>query len=248
MKTKFKHAKTVKPVLCVLLVLALLLAGCANGGNQGMKKETLLANVDDRGEYVTPEPTQAPEEEEESSSGEESTAASSSEEEAEDSKTANEAEVVRASSRNYSGYTVVRMNAAYSTSELHQPDGTDNSAKMAVDGNEITSWQEGVDGYGEGESVWFTFDKTYNVRYMCIKTGNWRTPQIYSENTRPKELSVWLDGECFRVTIPDGQTEYCIDFQKAVSASQLTVTIDSVYKNAMWDDTCISEITLYANN
>ena len=31
-----------------------------------VKKETLLANVDDRGEYVTPEPTQAPEEEEKS--------------------------------------------------------------------------------------------------------------------------------------------------------------------------------------
>ena len=241
--------KAIPFMLALLLAASAVLTGCAKGGLQGTVRETLVANAD--GSYVPPENTDYDEPE---SSSEANTPVTPTQAPTQKPTATPEpepeitVEVVRASNRNYSGYTVAKVRSAYSSSELHQPDGTDNSAKMACDGNEITSWQEGVDGYGEGEELRFVLDTEYSIRYICIKTGNWRTPQIYSENTRPKELSFWLDNDCYTVTIPDGQVEYCIDFGGYVKASEVSIIIESVYKNAQWDDTCISEVTIYAGS
>ena len=66
----------------------------------------------------------------------------------------------------------------------------DNGADKAVDGNPRTSWQEGVDGDGIGESVHLKLSKPYMVKYMSFRLGNWNSREYYEGNNRPKELEI----------------------------------------------------------
>ena len=54
-----------------------------------------------------------------------------------------------------------------------------------------------------------------------------------------------LGGESFSITFPDEKKEYIVELSKDVTASQMKLTIDSVYKGSIYDDTCINEVTIY---
>ena len=75
--------------------------------------------------------------------------------------------------------------------------------------------------------------------------GNWRNQQNYDMNSRPKDITVWLDEQSYSITVPDGKTEYCIAFSSEVECSELYIRIESVYPGSDYDDTCISEIGIY---
>lgn len=142
------------------------------------------------------------------------------------------------------GYSKAGVSQAAASSTVVQ-EGYDNSAAMVVDGDTVTSWQEGVDGDGLGEVLQFELDREYDVKYMTFNLGNWRDPQRYAMNNRPQTMTIWLDDLSFQVTFPDGQTEFCIEFSSDCPASVIYLRIDSVYQGTEWDDTCISEIGIY---
>ncbi len=159
------------------------------------------------------------------------------------------ATVQTASSTSMNGYSKLKISGATSSVEClvqegNENSGIDNSAKSAVDGNEVTSWQEGVDGYGIGAYLDLQLESTSSVHAITFKMGNWRDAGQYKDNARPKGITIWLDSQSFSVTIPDGMVEYAVVFSNDVTASDIKVVIDSVY-TAEWEDTCISEITVY---
>ena len=132
-----------------------------------------------------------------------------------------------------------------SASSVITQEGTDNSAMKAVDGNEKTSWQEGADGDGIGESLQLTLEKSYNVKYMSFKLGNWNSWEYYDGNNRPKELEITMGDVTQTITFPDGKTEYWVEFSGECPATEADVVIKSVYQGSQWDDTCIAEIGIY---
>lgn len=132
-----------------------------------------------------------------------------------------------------------------SASSVITQEGTDNGAMKAVDGNEKTSWQEGVAGDGIGESIHFELEKSYNVKYMSFQLGNWNSWEYYDGNNRPKELEITVGDVTQTITFPDGKNEYWVEFSRECPASEVDVVIKSVYKGSQWDDTCIAEIGLY---
>ncbi len=187
----------------------------------------------------TPTPTAEAEEEEEEETQDEDS------EEAEDEEDiVVTATVSKAKKVDTSGYSVVKIKSGAASSVVEQ-DGYDNGAMVAVDGDETTSWQEGVDGNGEGEYVYYEFSQTYDVKYIKFKLGNWRDEERYDANNRPKELIIILDDVEFSVKFEDGQTEYCVELSDDIEASSIFVIIESVYEGSLWDDTCISEIEIY---
>ena len=158
------------------------------------------------------------------------------------------ASVVTASTVSTAGYNKAVIQKVAASSELYQP-GYDNSAHSAVDGDVITSWQDGVNGYGEGQVIDMTLDKEYKVHCIHFNLGNWRDQQNYNENSRPKQITLYLGNtRHYTVLFPDGMTQYSVMFSADVPASWIRVQIDSVYPGALYDDTCISEITIYASN
>lgn len=132
-----------------------------------------------------------------------------------------------------------------SASSVISQEGTDNSAMKAADGNEKTSWQEGADGDGIGESLHLSFEKSYNIKYMSFRLGNWNSWEYYDGNNRPRELEITVGEVTQIITFPDGKNEYWVEFSKECPASDIDVEIKSVYQGSQWDDTCIAEIGVY---
>lgn len=141
-------------------------------------------------------------------------------------------------------YYKLAVKEASASSAISQ-EGVDNGADKAVDGNPRTSWQEGVDGDGIGESVHLKLSKPYMVKYMSFRLGNWNSREYYEGNNRPKELEITAGDVTQTVTFPDGQVEYWVEFSKECPASEIDVVIQSVYEGSQWDDTCIAEIGIY---
>lgn len=159
-----------------------------------------------------------------------------------------ETSVKKASEVSLSSYIKAGVSSASASSELVQADRPDisNAASKAVDGDVITSWQEAVNGYGEGEYIDINLNNKYDIRAITFNMGNWRDKENYNVNSRPKDITIWLGSESYKVTIPDGMTQYCVEFSSAVEANKVTVRVDSVYAGSEYDDTCISEITIYS--
>ncbi|MEI3282065.1 MAG: hypothetical protein V8R61_04860, partial [Enterocloster sp.] len=59
-----------------------------------------------------------------------------------------------------------------------------------IDGDVTTSWQEGVEGYGEGEAIRFSFAGAKPVKTISINAGSWISSERYYANGRPKELAI----------------------------------------------------------
>ena len=145
-----------------------------------------------------------------------------------------------------SGYWGVGISYASASSALSQ-DGYDNSAYSAFDGSTWSSWQEGVSGYGEGEYIYAAFDREYQVSYITFKLGNWRDEENWRLNSRPASITIWVGGAGYQISCYDSMMEFCVGFTRDITASDISVTIGSVYKGDSKDsqDTCISEITVY---
>lgn len=152
--------------------------------------------------------------------------------------------LVDAEQADMTGYSRVGVREAMASSVVEQ-EGYDNTAAMAVDGDVITSWQEGADGDGINEFINLKLDREYEVRYITLNLGNWRDQDRYDKNNVPKTLTIWLDEKSFKVNFPHEQTQFCLEFSRDCPASEIYVRIDDVYEGSLWDDTCISEIGIY---
>lgn len=145
-----------------------------------------------------------------------------------------------------SGYWGVGIAYASASSSLYQ-EGYDNSAYSAFDGSTYTSWQEGVDGYGEGEYIYASFDREYQVSYIAFKLGNWRDEGNWRLNSRPSSVTIWIGNAGYQLSFYDSMMDFCVGFTRDIPATDISITVNGVYKGDSKDsqDTCISEITVY---
>ena len=109
-----------------------------------------------------------------------------------------------------------------------------------------TAWQEGVDGYGEGEYVSIAFDDNYELNGMTIYNGYQKSEKLYFENGRPQRILMeFSDGTSTTCTLDDIFGSQTITFSQPVNTSYVTITILSVYKGEKYEDTSISEVAFY---
>lgn len=148
-------------------------------------------------------------------------------------------------------YLEARVIAADATSTIYQEKyGSGFNAPIKLfDHDDTTTWQEGVGGYGIGESVSFSFDKTYKVKYIAFKLGNWHTDAYYYSNAKPRSLTLAFGDFSQQVTFRNdsGKKIQWVEVNNPVNADSMRVTIDDIYAGAEYQDTCITEITVYGN-
>ena len=120
-----------------------------------------------------------------------------------------------------------------------------NYPSYMFDEDDKTSWQEGVEGLGSGESASVNLEGVYQVNYICFKLGNWTNEKWYSQNSRPKTLSLNIDGELIELSFPDGMEERWVKIENAPKSSYLYVYLGDAYPGTKYEDTCINEIELY---
>lgn len=143
-----------------------------------------------------------------------------------------------------STYKILPVIAANSSSTIVQQ-GTTNDPILLFDGRDDTNWQEGVSGYGIGESISFSFDSYYDVKFFGFKLGNWKTDDYYYGNAKPKTITFIIGDYVGQVTFDGDREVEWVELTESVNADSVTLFIDDVYRGTKWEDTCITEITVY---
>lgn len=123
--------------------------------------------------------------------------------------------------------------------------GYDYTVRSAMDQNDGTSWQEGVDGNGEGESFWFALDQEYKVQYITLKLGSWKSAEAYVENGRPGAMTISVGGISVDFMFPDEQREFVLKLDHPLIGSEVKFTVNTVYPGSKWPDTCVTDVGIY---
>ena len=114
----------------------------------------------------------------------------------------------------------------------------------AYDGDLQTSWQEGANGYGLGESITFTFDRSQPISCIVIYGGSFRTRESFYENGRLKRFTItFSDGTSYSYDVEDTFEPGLVYFEVPVNTKSVTLRIDEVYAGTKYEDTVISEIS-----
>ena len=122
----------------------------------------------------------------------------------------------------------------------------DNQPHSAMDGDIITSWQEGAGGLGIGEALWLGYNKPTTIKCLVMHLGNWRTAEIYGNNARPKSFHLRIGSWSQDITFKDGMTVKYVIFSEPCEVDELEFVITEVYKG-IDEDCCISEIEAYGS-
>lgn len=156
------------------------------------------------------------------------------------------ASLVDSANAKIADYTEIPLVSATASSVVSQA-GYDNSALVAFDGKDETSWQEGVDGYGIGEYLTAYFQGTHDIKYIALKLGNWRSDDYYYQNCRPKTFTIQVSDFTAQITVPDEKKEFFVELNEEYPAEAIRITIDDVYPGYQWEDTCIAEVKIYGD-
>jgi len=121
-----------------------------------------------------------------------------------------------------------------------------NGAECAVDGDVITSWQEGAEGNGIGETITIGFQNPQKVSYLEFHAGNWRDKERWERNLRPKGLEITANGEKYEVVFQNNQKIQYVVFSEPIETVAFVIKITDVYPGAEGEsDVPISEIRAF---
>ena len=129
-------------------------------------------------------------------------------------------------------------------------------AANTLDGDDATSWQEGVAGPGINESLYYVFEKKEIIHYIVLKLGNWNAAKgydyYYYHNYVPSELKIALDNKELILTdqqITHEKKPIVVYFPNGIETERVTVTILNVFPQTVSDnpsdETCISEVAFF---
>ena len=120
------------------------------------------------------------------------------------------------------------------------------------DNDYTTAWVEGAKDNGEGESIDLTFEKGTVITEIQICPGYYKSRKLFYANAAPTSIIV-----------SNGKTEYTFDISGCAFSfdmvseiltmpeplvlkdGTLSITIDSVREGTAYQDTCISELSVY---
>lgn len=144
-----------------------------------------------------------------------------------------------------SGYAPCAVASVEASTVLAARDGSNAYAgESAFDGVERSSWQEGEPEEGLGATLTAHLDRSYTIRYILLKLGNWRSEKAYVENNRPESMTVTIGEASFSITFPDEQVEHCITLSEDVETDSVSFRLDSAYPGSRNNDTCIADIVI----
>lgn len=145
------------------------------------------------------------------------------------------------------------LTGSFSTAKAssHLPDKGDLTygPENVMDGKPETAWNEGVSGHGAGEWLMLESDHDQVVTGINILAGYAKNADIYQQNNRIKTLKVECADGTSKVFRLEDRSDYAsyhdLAFDKPVRTKSIKFTVIDIYPGSKYEDTCISEITLY---
>jgi len=131
------------------------------------------------------------------------------------------------------------------TSQLSEY-GMTHSADRLIDGDISTAWVEGMSGQGIRESVSIQFDDEYLINGIKINAGYQKNDELYNKNSRPAKIGIAFSDGTYEVhELDDVNSVQDIVFQKPIYSKSISLIIEDVYSGTKYEDTAISEISIY---
>ncbi len=121
--------------------------------------------------------------------------------------------------------------------------GNAYKVEALFDGNKDTCWAEGVDGIGEGEyiEVWFT--TPLYLTQIEFLNGYMKNEDVFKANGRIKKAELrFSDGSSCEANLENSDM---VSFESPVLTDYLKITILEAESGTKYDDTCLSEITMW---
>lgn len=152
-----------------------------------------------------------------------------------------------ASSGSAANVSMSAVSGANASSYLVEPQyGISHGPECVIDGNLSTGWVENASGQGIGESVTLSFNNVYRVSGFTINAGYQKSSSLYYKNSRPASLLVtFSDGSSVKLDLDDYYGQQTFTFTSPVETTSVTFAIESVYAGNTYQDTVISEISLF---
>lgn len=143
--------------------------------------------------------------------------------------------------------SMAAVSMATATSYLEEPQyGFVHGPSNVIDGDLSSAWVEGVAGQGVGEAVTIQLDGVYTLSGFTIHAGYQKSADTYTRNSRPASLRVTFSGgESVELSLEDVNSAQEVTFSTPVDTSSVTFTILSVYPGSTYQDTAITEISLF---
>lgn len=157
------------------------------------------------------------------------------------------------------GLRQITKEAQVSASSARAPETAKDGRHLQYDANQVvdddkgTGWAEGVEGWGIGQQLKFTWVSDVNPRLLCMVDGYPLTPDLYDRNGKPSRVTIAtsagsqasplrVDADAYRLS----QSVPVIPGPTRV----LTITVDDVEEGQGRDrymDTAIAEVLIWAD-
>ena len=160
----------------------------------------------------------------------------------------------------YGRYREDKIKAASVVTSSQLPDaaGKSYSGMNLVDDDPTTVWCEGVKGTGIGETITLKLDKEQQVFGVMICNGYTADYDLYTNNGKLTRVDVDFGNGCSAEGDLEGfayegytsenlaeSNRSRIELDEPVMTDTIIITILGAESGAKYDDTCVSEITVY---
>ena len=152
----------------------------------------------------------------------------------------------------------VKVSSAEASSNLPDANGKTYDAANLIDGNYETAWVEGIDGVGIGETITLHLGEVSEVYGIQLYNGYLASEDLLEKNGIVREVSVDFGGgtvvekEVYGSSYIWSSVEDMASFNlnrielyKPIATDTIVITIKNADAGNKYDDTCISEITVY---
>lgn len=154
-------------------------------------------------------------------------------------------------------YCASELGVQKATSELKPEHGISYRASNAHDLSYRTAWIEGVQGYGIGESITYTFvPENPRITKIIVINGYVKSDNAWRENSRVKKLKMYVYGKPYAIlNLEDSKREQIFEVnaigygdRKNLEALKknpkvsIKFEIADVYPGEKYEDTAITEI------
>ncbi|MCL2025420.1 MAG: hypothetical protein FWG92_01275 [Leptospirales bacterium] len=143
------------------------------------------------------------------------------------------------------GKAEISASSQYLASEGRE---TDYDSRNAFDGRIVTAWCEGKIGDGIGEYITIDLNNHMAITSISIVNGSGRSEEAYYNNNRVASLKITSDtGRSVVLNFNDNT----IDYQTRntyITGRSFNFVLNSIYKGQKFNNTCISEIRLKAED
>ena len=163
----------------------------------------------------------------------------------EESETEEEFEFTATPSFDTSDFNMINVKSISAESELISREGKVFYADYMIDGDIMTSWQEGDGDYGKACAIDIEFDNNVDIDVIEFYLGKQTSQEQFLKNNRPSKLLILHDSKPLVADFEDILGSQSIVLNKPINTNHLRIYIDGVYRGTDYNDTNISEILFW---